>query len=99
MWRAEDQWPPADAAAYTTELSPGTYTDDGAVDTKTGSGANDRRLDRLAAADHDADPGRRAGHAAVDVSSAAPPAANLVVDVYDIGRRPARARSSAARAT
>ena len=28
-WRAEQQWPPADAHAFTTPLHSGTYTGDG----------------------------------------------------------------------
>jgi predicted acyl esterase len=37
-WRAEDEWPPADAQAITATLKPGSYTDD-TQNNGTGSGA------------------------------------------------------------
>ena len=37
-WRAEQQWPPADAQRYTTPLRSGSYTDDGTANA-TGDGA------------------------------------------------------------
>ena len=37
-WRAEQSWPPADSAAFTTPLRSGTYTDDGTANA-TGDGA------------------------------------------------------------
>src|SRR6185312_11781003 len=38
VWRGEAQWPPADAADFTTSLRTGSYTDDGTA-SATGSGA------------------------------------------------------------
>jgi uncharacterized protein len=81
-WRGEDKWPPSDSKGYTSELLPGTYTDDGD--------------DSLSATDpngvwtispplpYDAHLSG-SGHVNVDVSTTLP-RANLVVDVYDLDR-------------
>jgi predicted acyl esterase len=77
-WRAEAQWPPADAADYTSALRAGSYTDDG---TATATDANGiwTISQPLAHAVHLAGSGR----AVVNVSAPLPNA-NLVVDVYDL---------------
>jgi predicted acyl esterase len=88
VWRAEQQWPPADAAGYTTTLRTGTYTDDGTA-SSTGSSATNgiwTVSQPLAHAVHLSG----SGTAVVDVSTQFPNA-NLVVDVYDLdenGRGP-----------
>jgi predicted acyl esterase len=80
-WRAEDVWPPADAQSYTTQLLPGSYTDDGsgsATETSDTEGVwtISPRLP------HDAHLSG-SGRAVVDVATTRPNA-NLVVDVYDL---------------
>ncbi len=82
VWRPEKKWPPSDAHEYTTELNPGTYSDD-ATSNATGSGSSTGVWTVSPPLPHQA---MLAGAptAVVDVSSAAP-LANLVVDVYDIG--------------
>jgi len=77
-WRGEDVWPPADSTPYTTELLPGTYTDeaDGSV------GDSDGVWTISPALPYDAHLSG-AGHATVDVTTSVP-RANLVVDVYDL---------------
>jgi uncharacterized protein len=88
VWRAEQQWPPADAAGFTTALRTGTYTDDGTA-SATGTSATTGvwTISRpLAHAVHLSG----SGTAVVDVSTPLP-RANLVVDVYDLdenGRGP-----------
>jgi uncharacterized protein len=79
-WRAEQQWPPADSAGYTTKLRPGTYSDDGQGGA-TGSDADGvwTISPRLPYAAHLSGSGR----AVVDVATTRPNA-NLVVDVYDL---------------
>jgi hypothetical protein len=80
-WRAEQSWPPADAATTTSPLRSGSYTDDG-------SGAATQTSDtdgvwtispRLPYDAHLSGSGR----AVVDVATTRPNA-NLVVDVYDL---------------
>ena len=78
-WRGEDAWPPADALSYTSELRPGTYTDDG---NSSGTGSSATKgiwtiSKPLPYAAHLAGSGK----VTVDVSSPAP-RGNLVVDVY-----------------
>jgi predicted acyl esterase len=85
VWRAEQQWPPADASGYTTSLRPGTYTDDGTAD-KTDSNGVWTVSQPLP---HDVHLSG-SGQAVVNVTAALPNA-NLVVDVYDLdanGRGP-----------
>jgi uncharacterized protein len=80
-WRAEQSWPPADSAAYTTPLRSGTYTDDGTANA-TGDGAEKgiwTISPPLAHAVHLAG----SGSAKVDVTTTLPNA-NLVLDVYDL---------------
>ena len=77
-WRAEQQWPPADASDYTTDLREGSYTDEGNA-SKTDSGGVWTISRPLAYDVHLAGSGK----AVVDVSAALPNA-NLVVDVYDL---------------
>jgi uncharacterized protein len=80
-WRAESQWPPADAKAYTTRLRTGAYTDDGTANA-TGDGAEKgvwTISKPLAHAVHLSG----SGSATVDVSTSLPNA-NLVLDVYDL---------------
>ena len=48
-WRAEEAWPPADAAEYTSALRTGTYTDDGTAE-RDRLERHEGRLDDLAAA-------------------------------------------------
>ena len=77
-WRGEETWPPADSTGYTSELRPGTYTDDGDGSTTDADGVwtispplpYDVHLSG-------------SGKAILDVS-AAQPRANLAVDVYDL---------------
>jgi predicted acyl esterase len=88
VWRAEPQWPPADAADFTTPLRAGTYTDDGTA-SATGSSATNGvwTISKPLAHDVHLSGG---GRAVVDVSTPLP-RANLVVDVYDLdedGRGP-----------
>ena len=77
-WRAEQQWPPADASDFTTALRPGTYADDGTA-SKTDSGGVWTISQPLA---HDVHLSG-SGKATIDVTAALP-RANLVVDVYDL---------------
>src|SRR3954471_20748454 len=79
-WRAENTWPPADSRGYTSELRPGSYTDeaDGTVTDSDGAWTISPPLPYDA---HLSGP----GHATVDVSTTLP-RANLVVDVYDLDR-------------
>jgi predicted acyl esterase len=81
-WREEAQWPPADAAEFTTKLRGGSYTDN-ADSTATGAGSETgiwTVSQPLTETVH------LAGAATVKLDvSAALPNANLVVDVYDIG--------------
>src|SRR4051794_13846252 len=78
-WRAEDPWPPADSTGYTSELLPGSYTDeaDGSVTDPDGVWTISPPLP------YDAHLSG-SGHVTVDVSTTLP-RANLVVDVYDLG--------------
>jgi predicted acyl esterase len=81
-WRAEEAWPPADAAEYTSALRPGSFGDRGTAEA-TGSSATSgvwTISPPLPHAAHLAGSGR----AVVDVSTELPNA-NLVVDVYDVG--------------
>jgi predicted acyl esterase len=79
-WRGEDVWPPADSTGYTTELLPGTYSDDG-----TGSVTGSDGVWTISPVlPYDAHLSG-SGKAIVDVSSALP-RANLVVDVYDLSQ-------------
>ena len=79
-WRAEQDWPPADALGYTTQLRAGEYEDDGqgnATGTNTdGIWTISPRLP------HDVHLSG-SGRAVVDVATTRPNA-NLVVDVYDL---------------
>ena len=78
-WRGEETWPPADSTGYTTELLPGTYSDDG-NGSVTGSDGVWTISPPLPYDAHLSG----SGSAIVDVSSALP-RGNLVVDVYDLG--------------
>jgi predicted acyl esterase len=77
-WRAEASWPPADASGYTSDLLPGTYSDDGSGSITDPDGVwtispplpYDVHLSG-------------SGQVNLDVSSPAP-RSNLVVDVYDL---------------
>jgi len=80
-WRAEEAWPPADAAEYASALRPGTYTDDGTAEA-TGSSATKGVWTISPPLPHDAHLSG-SGKAVVDVSTTLPNA-NLVVDVYDL---------------
>ena len=79
-WRGEDVWPPADSTGYTSELLPGTYTDeaDGSATDPDGVWTISPPLP------YDAHLSG-SGHVTVDVSTTLP-RANLVVDVYDLDR-------------
>src|SRR3954451_21370906 len=84
VWRGEQQWPPADAVDYTSELQSGSYTDS-AQSTAWGSDANAQSgvwtvSPPLPYPAHLSGSGK----ALVDVSAILP-RANLVLDVYDIG--------------
>jgi uncharacterized protein len=77
-WRGEETWPPADSTGYTSELLPGSYTDDGDGGVTDPDGVwtispplpYDAHLSG-------------SGRVTVDVSTALS-RANLVVDVYDL---------------
>jgi uncharacterized protein len=87
-WRAEPQWPPADAADFTTALRTGSYTDDGTA-SSTGSSATTGVWTISLPLAHNVHLSG-SGRAVVDVSAQLP-RANLVVDVYDLdenGRGP-----------
>jgi predicted acyl esterase len=80
-WRAEQEWPPADAVNYTTPLRVGSYQDDGQGNATRTSDTNgvwtiSPRLQ------HDAHLAG-SGKVVVDVATTRPNA-NLVVDVYDL---------------
>jgi hypothetical protein len=84
-WRAEQQWPPADAGDFTTPLRAGSYTDDGTA-TQTDANGVWTISQPLPHAVHLSGSGK----AVVNVSALLPNA-NLVVDVYDLdaaGRGP-----------
>ena len=81
VWRAEEAWPPADAAEYTSALRSGTYTDDGTAEA-TGSSATTGVWTISPPLPYDAHLSG-SGKAVVDVSTALPNA-NLVLDVYDL---------------
>jgi predicted acyl esterase len=79
-WRYEESWPPADTEYFTTELRPGTYTDDGSgagrrPNPSTGIWTVSQPLE------HDA---WIAGTPTVSVSVDAVPNANIAANVYDI---------------
>jgi pimeloyl-ACP methyl ester carboxylesterase len=80
VWRPEDKWPPADSTGYTSELRPGSYTDeaDGSVTDSDGIWTISPPLP------YDAHLSG-SGHATVAVSTTVP-RANLVLDVYDLDR-------------
>ena len=77
-WRAEDVWPPNDSIGYTSELLPGSYTDeaDGTVTDPDGVWTISPPLP------YDAHLSG-SGQVTVDVSTTLP-RANLVADVYDL---------------
>src|SRR3954453_12506662 len=80
-WRAEDQWPPADAVDYTSELRTGTYADNGdsnATGTNSSTGIWTLSPPLTSTAMLSGAPTVK-----VDVSAAVPNA-NLVVDIYDV---------------
>ncbi|MFL5844819.1 MAG: CocE/NonD family hydrolase [Solirubrobacteraceae bacterium] len=87
-WRGEASWPPADAAAFTTKLRAGTYTDlaqssgygdNGAPGAQPGAWTISKVLP------YEVDLAG-APVATVDVTTVAPNA-NLVVDVYDLNSK------------
>jgi pimeloyl-ACP methyl ester carboxylesterase len=77
-WRGEEKWPPADSTGYTSDLLPGSYTDeaDGSVTDPDGVWTISPPLL------YDAHLSG-SGQVTVDVTAALP-RANLVVDVYDL---------------
>jgi uncharacterized protein len=79
-WRAEDAWPPADAASFTTPLRSGNYTDDGTGSATGGDAEGVWTISPPLA--HDAHLAG-SGRAIVDVATTRPNA-NLVVDVYEL---------------
>jgi predicted acyl esterase len=81
VWRGESQWPPADAADFTTPLRTGSFTDDGTA-SATGSSATNGVWTISKPLAHDVHLSG-SGRAVVDVSTPLP-RANLVVDVYDL---------------
>jgi predicted acyl esterase len=78
VWRAEAQWPAADATDFTTALRTGSYTDDGTASATSNTGVW-TVSPPLTHAVHLSGGGR----AVIDVSTLLP-RANLVVDVYDL---------------
>jgi hypothetical protein len=79
-WRAEDTWPPADSTGYTSQLRPGTYTDDanGSISDADGVWTISPPLPYAAHLSG-------SGHVSVDVTTSLP-RANLVADVYDLDK-------------
>src|SRR4051794_5977050 len=82
-WRAEEQWPPADAVDYSTTLKGGTYSDE-ANNAATGSGAETGVWTISPPLPYDAHLAG-SGRAVLDVSAPAP-RANVVIDVYDLDK-------------
>ncbi len=93
-WRSEAAWPPADAQGITTQLRPGTYTDDGQNNgTGSGAGAGVWTISPPLAAD-----AHYAGVPKATVTLAgATPLTNVVIDTYDIA--PNRQATLLSRAT
>ncbi len=83
-WRAEQQWPPADARGFTTSLNPGTYEDAG-TSNGTGSGETSGVWTISPPMTHEVHLAG-SGHVVLDLSAAAP-RANVVVDVYDLDEK------------
>ncbi|HWT91530.1 MAG TPA: CocE/NonD family hydrolase [Solirubrobacteraceae bacterium] len=78
-WRAEEQWPPADARTYTTALRPGSYVDT-TLNNGSGEGAGDGIWTFSPPLPHDA---HLAGVPRVKVDAGGPLArANLAANVY-----------------
>ena len=81
QWRLEDQWPPADAQAWSLPVRPGTYTD-GPGNNATGSGAGAGTWSITPELPHAA---HLAGEAVVRVSTESlVPYTNTVAHLYDI---------------
>lgn len=80
-WRAEEQWPPADARMYATELNPGSYRDT-TLNNGTGDGAGDGIWTFSPPLPHDA---HLAGVPRITIDAGGPLArANLAVNVYEV---------------
>ena len=80
-YRAERDWPPADATKLVSPLRPGAYADDGR-NAGMGSGGGNGIWSVSQPLPHDA---HLAGEPSVKVSiDSAPPRSNLVVNVYDV---------------
>ena len=80
-WRGEDQWPPADAVRYTSDLNEGAYTDDGSGQ-QWGNAATNGIWTISPPLPHDA---HLAGSGLAEIGISTPvPNSNLVVSVYDI---------------
>jgi putative CocE/NonD family hydrolase len=79
-WRGEEVWPPKDSTGYTSELLPGTYTDDGDDSLSATDPAGVWTISPPVPYDAHLS---GSGHVDVDVSTTLP-RANLVVDVYDL---------------
>jgi hypothetical protein len=80
-WRGEDEWPPADAVRYTSDLNEGVYTDDGSG-SQWGSGATNGIWTISPPLAH---PAHLAGSGLAAVGITTPvPNSNLVVSLYDI---------------
>ena len=81
-WRAEQDWPPKDAVTLNAPLKTGSYLDDG-----TEGGYNDGTGQNIwtfsPPLPHDTE---LAGTPRVTVDVDGPPNANLVVDVYEVGK-------------
>jgi predicted acyl esterase len=86
VWRAEDQWPPADATGYTTALGAGTY-DDTAQSTATEDGSGDDKTGVWSVSAPLPYEVHLSGSPTATVTVNTTQAnANLVVDVYDINQ-------------
>lgn len=79
-YRAEADWPPADATFRTGVLRAGEYADDGR-NAGTGSGAGQGLWSISGPLPNDA---HLAGEPQVELDVSGPPRANLVVNVYDV---------------
>ncbi|MFN2544936.1 MAG: CocE/NonD family hydrolase [Actinomycetota bacterium] len=78
-FRAEEQWPPADAISYWSELNPGSYTD-GGLDSATGDTSGIWSFSQPLE-----DKAWLTGEPVIQVAlSTVAPRANLTADVYDV---------------
>jgi uncharacterized protein len=84
-WRAESAWPPADSIKQTTELNPGTYSDDGLNNGEAADGTPPYGLGVWTFSQPFPYPVHLAGVPSITADLDVPgPNANFVADVYDV---------------